>query len=204
MAPGQTETSGEDRRVTASGIEELFEEFVSAYGRGDDPDVRDFLARAAGRRAELGTLLDNFLAFAPIGPTDEETIVLVNARIAGRTPLQEARVRRKLDVEGVVDALAEKLRIAQALRARLAEAYDDLERDWLDPRGVQASVWDSLRSIFDLDVRRLFVGGDALPAVLMRSDAKRSPATGAAKTLPAGAGKPRDEIDRLFRGWSDA
>ena len=179
-------------------VEELFDQFVTAYGRGDNPDVRDFLQSAGQHRDELGLLIDNFLAFAPIAPTDEETIVLVSARIAGRHPLQEARARRSLTLGTVVEDLAKRLSIDRNLFSRLVDAYEDLERDWLDPRGVDSSVWESLRSIFDLDVRRLVASGEGASAVLMRSEAKLSPRTGVMNR--EAHSEPPDEIDRLFRG----
>jgi hypothetical protein len=185
--------------VTTNKVDELFEQFVTEYGHGRNPDVREYLDRAGPTRSELGALIDSYLAFAPIGETDEESLILVSARVAGRTPIAEARTRRNLSVTALVEKLREQLGLATGLSDRLQEAYDDLERDWLDPKGVHSTVWDALRTILGIDVRS-FVGsgGPPVAGVLMRRDsaeAKLSPM--AASRGPAG---PQDDVDRLFRG----
>jgi hypothetical protein len=186
--------------MTPAQIDELFDEFVTEHGQGRNPDVRDYLDRAGSGRAELGALIDSYLAYAPIADTDEETVILVNARIAGRSPIAEARQARGLTLSAVVDDLRTRLGLAQGLTERLREAYEDLERDWLDPRGVHSSVWDALRSILRVDARRLVSGMDpGFAGALMRSariDLDARAPTGSTPSLEP----ERDEVDRLFRG----
>lgn len=180
-------------------LDELFEEFVTEYGHGRNPDVREYLDRAGSDRSELGALIDSYLAFAPIAGTDDETLILVNARIAGRTPIAEARARRDLTVSAVVESLRERLGLASGLTGRLRDAYQDLEGDWLDPRGVHSSVWGALRAVLGTDVRRLAGVGDAAGAgVLMRREPPEAEPTPSAPG-PLSA-EPLDEVDRLFRG----
>lgn len=189
--------------MTSPDIEELFDDFVTAYGRGADPDIREYLETAGASRERLGLLIDNFLAYAPIGPTDEETIVLINSRISGRPTLEEARARRQLDLSSIGRQLGEKLSLPADLWERVTAAYADLERDWLDPRGVQPTVWEALRSIFDFDVRRLVGQAEfGEPAVVLR----RADVTEAVGAAVSPATEPRhapDEVDRLFRGPVD-
>jgi hypothetical protein len=178
-------------------VERLFDEFIDARRGGEHPDVVAFLERAGAQRDVLGRMIDAYLVAAPVAPPDEETIVLLSARLAGRTAMAELRERRALSVASVVERLRETLGLAGSLTTRLTEAYEDLERDWLDPRGVQPPVWTALKSTFALDVRRL-VSIEAHPpvaAVLMR----REPLD--ASMAPARPERgPRDEVDELFRG----
>lgn len=182
-------------------LDELFDEFVTAYGSGRNPDVREYLQRAGAGRAELGALIDSFLAFAPVAATDEEARILVGARVAGRTPIAETRAERQLSISAVVEQLRERLGLSSQLSDRLRQAYEDLEKDWLDPGGVHASVWEALRGIFGIDVRG-FVGEEdaAFAGVLMRRD-QPEPADARHAAADA-ASEPEDEIDRLFRATS--
>jgi hypothetical protein len=176
---------------------------VSAYGRGDDPDVRDYLKAAGASREQLGLLIDNFLAYAPIGPTDEETIVLINSRVSGRPALEEARVRRRLDLSSIGAQLREKLSLSVDLSDRVTAAYGDLERDWLDPRGVHPTVWEALRSIFDFDVRRLVGQAESdTPAVVLRRSVPADAVEHAVSAMTEHQ-EAHDEVDRLFRGPVD-
>ena len=143
-------------------------------------------------------MIDRYLAFAPIAETDDETLVLLSARIAGRTPIEEARERRNLTVTAVVERLREVLGLATSLTDRLQDAYEDLERDWLDPRGVRQPVWTALEGIFGFDVRKLVTGPPeplAWDAVLLRREPREDPASAGATAEP----RPRDEVDELFR-----
>jgi hypothetical protein len=185
--------------MSTESVDRLFEEFVSAYGQGRNPDLRDYLDRAGSARAELGRMIDRYLAIAPIAETDDETLVLLSARIAGRTPIAEARERRNLTVTAVVERLREVLGLATSLTDRLQDAYEDLERDWLDPRGVRQPVWAALEGIFGFNVRKLVTGPEPEPlaweAVLLRRETREGPASPGTAAEP----RPRDEVDELFR-----
>jgi hypothetical protein len=178
--------------------ERLFDEYLGARRRGEHPDVLTFLDRAGADRHVLGRMIDVYLSEAPVVPPDEETLIVMNARLEGRTAIAELRERRGLSVLAVVERLQQGLNLAGSLTDRLREAYEDLERDWLDPRGVKPSVWTELRSIFGVDVRRL-VSRQSEPAVggvLMRREEPLATAAAA----PAREARPRDAVDELFRG----
>jgi len=178
-------------------VEQLFDDFIDARQRGEHPDVGVFLERAGADREALGRLIDVYLVNAPVVPPDEEAIVLIEARLAERSALVELRERRGLGLAAVIEQLREALGLAISVRPRLAEAYEDLERDWLDPRRVQPPVWAALKSIFGLDVRRLVPAHPPEPfeAVLMRR-------ASAPEVLHDDVGEPaeRDQVDELFRG----
>lgn len=184
---------------------ELLEEFSFAWLRGDSPDPREFLDRApADERAGLSALIDRFLVAQPARAPTEETLSYVRAIAAGaepevrRTAIEKLRLARGLSIEAVVDRLRAALGLGTPLAGRLREAYSDLERDWLDPRGVQTPVWKALGGIFEVDVRRL-VMADAEPpvaTVLMR----RANVADRESPIPQHAPHERDEVDELFRG----
>jgi len=184
---------------------ELLEEFTVAWLRGDSPDPREFLDRApADERADLSALVDRFLVAQPARAPSEETLSYVHAIAVGaepevrRTAIEKLRLARGLTIEAVVDRLRAALGLDAPLAARLRDAYSDLERDWLDPRGVQAPVWKALAGILEVDVRRL-VMADAEPraaTVLMR----RANVADDQSPIPQHAPRECDAVDELFRG----
>jgi hypothetical protein len=192
------------RQLTDATLE-LLEEFTVAWLRGESPDPRKFLDRApADERADLSAVIDRFLVAQPARSPTLETLSYVRAIAAGaepevrRTAIERLRVAGGLSIEAVVDRLRAALGLGTPLTGRLREAYSDLERDWLDPRGVQAPVWKALADIFGVDVRRL-VMADAEPAVatvLMR----RANVAHKESAIPERMPRERDEIDELFRG----
>ena len=184
---------------------ELLEEFTFAWLRGDSPDPREFLDRApADERAGLSALIDRFLVAQPARAPTQETLSYVRAIAVGAEP----EVRENGNRDAPLGARAEhrgrrrpaprRARLDTPLAGKLRDAYSDLERDWLDPRGVQAPVWKALAGIFEVDVRRL-VMADAEPpvaTVLMR----RSNVAERESPMPQHAPPERDEVDELFRG----
>lgn len=185
----------------------LLEGFTFAWLRGDAPDPREFLDRAPpDEREALSALIDRFLVAQPARAPTEETLSYVRAiaavaatEIPG-TAIEKLRVTRGLSIEAVVDRLRAALGLDTRLAGRLREAYSDLERDWLDPSGVQAPVWKALGNIFETDVRCL-VMADAEPsvaAVLMRRAKVEDSESPMSQHVP----RERDEVDELFRGTS--
>ena len=180
-------------------VEKLFDEFASATARGERPDVRSFLARAGKQADELGVLIDRYLQTVPAQPPDEETVVLMQARIDHVQPLVAARVRRGLRLRELADRLCDALGLGVALGDRVEEAYSGLERGQLDAGRVDQRVWEALGELLELDVRRL-VGGSAPPRAApayFRSVTARKAAAIAAAPAERAAREP-DEVDRLF------
>jgi hypothetical protein len=180
----------------------LFAEFVEAHASGRRPDVRDYLARAGGEREQLGRLLDRFLSVAPVQEPDEETKVLLNARLEHVTPLTAARTRLPLKVDELVERLRAALGLPESLRPRLKTAYQELEAEQLDPAGVDSRVWDGLRGILGLDARRLLGGAEPPPfaAVAYQRVGGRGLQSMASAVVDRTAENEPDEVDLLFRG----
>jgi hypothetical protein len=164
--------------------------------------VRDYLSRAGGEREQLGRLIDRFLSVAPVREPDEETKVLLNARLEHVTPLTAARTRLPLRIDEVVDRLREALGLPESLRTRLRTAYEELEAEHLDPAGVDGRVWEALRRILGLDARRLASGPVATSAAVLfrRADVQSLAAAAATEDTRARPTPVPDEVELLFRG----
>ena len=142
--------------MAGPGVDALFERFLEARERGEEPDVTSYLDEAGDGREALGSLIDAYLRTAPVRPPTEELRLTLLARVHGSTPLTEARTARGLRVDDVVDELERKLSVPKQLRARLRTAYQRLEGAQLEVGGVDARIWDVLTTFFaGLDVRRL-------------------------------------------------
>jgi hypothetical protein len=90
----------------AESVAELFEQYATAYVRGERPRAEEFLARAGADADELAELIDRYLVAAPVPSADEQTAALVSAWVgrraaAGRAarpprrPGREIRRRRR-------------------------------------------------------------------------------------------------------------
>jgi hypothetical protein len=189
--------------MTSETVQTLFDEFAAAHARGERPDVRAYLARAGAGAEELGLLIDRYLQAVPAQPPDEETLVLLTARVEQVTPLTAARTRLPLKVDDVVYPLRDALGLSPAATDRLRTAYQELEAGQLDPAGVHERVWNVLQKILRLDPHRLLdrpkpKAAFAAPAYMRMADvdsvAGSTPERGA---TPVGA---PDEVDFFFRG----
>lgn len=183
----------------AETVETLFDEFATAHARGERPDVHEFLERAGEHTQELGLLIDRHLQTVPAQPPDEESLVLMQSRLEHVTPLVAARTRRGLKVRDLSDRLRGVLGLGEDLADRVEEAYSDLERGQLDPDRVDKRVWDALRTLLDLDARRVAAGMTPLAAASAYFREADSQVTAVLAAAPASR-EPRapDEVDRLF------
>ena len=96
----------------------LFDEYAAAFARGEEPDLREYLARAGDGADELARLVEAFVATAPAAEPSEERVALTRAWAEGQSPLLEARTRRGVRREEVVEA------ILGAVRHRQREAAE--------------------------------------------------------------------------------
>lgn len=193
----------------------LFDEFATAYRRGDAPDVLDYLGRAGDDADALAELIDRFLRAVPSRAATEEEIVLMQARLEHEPPLLVLRQRRRLTRDAVVSALVGALGLDTAKSAKVKGYFSDLEVGVLDPKPVDRTVWDALTGILNANVRIL--AGLRPPPPAARLPAYRRLATESPKYLASwdeGAlnrrevapdlvpepGDERDEVDRLFTG----
>jgi hypothetical protein len=186
--------------VDVSALDTLFDEFAAAHARGESPDVRDYLARAGDDAEELGRLIDRYLQAVPAQPPDQETIVLMQARLEHTDALVAARVRLGLRRRELSDRLRESLGLGEALGDRVEAAYSELERGQLDPGRVDGRVWDALRKVLGLDALRLARSAGPAAASVPFYRLPDVPAAAAASPaqLDAREEPVRDEVDRLF------
>jgi hypothetical protein len=173
----------------------LFEEYVAAFERGERPDLRSYLERAADGRDELASLVDVWLQVAPAPEPDEEAVALAQAWIAGEPPLVALRARRGLRRVEVVDRIVERFSLDPAKRTKVERYYHEVETGQLRP---SPRIGEALAAVFgralpDWRVRPLDVA--PAPAYFRADQALPAPSISA-----HAAPEPWDEIDELFRG----
>jgi hypothetical protein len=191
----------------------LFDEFATAYRRGDAPDVVAYIERAGDDADALADLIDRFLEAVPAREPTEEEIVLMHARLERQPPILLLRLRRAYTRDAVVDTLMRILGLDPAKRAKVNSYYHGLEVGTLDPAPVDSRVWDVLGDVLKANVRRLAdwvpPSSPAAPAPAFRrlpNDAPRylasiAPVEGLTDRLEAvPEPEPPDEVDRLFTG----
>jgi hypothetical protein len=184
----------------------LFDEYAAAFARGEEPDLREYLARAGNGAEELARLVEAFVAAAPVAEPSEERIALARAWAEGQSPLLEARIRRGVRREEVVEAILARFGIDNAKRQKVAGYYHELESGLLDPLRVDRGVWELLAellraSVSDLRRRQHLSPPPGGLAVAYRRSAPSAAFEAAAPVAPAAARAPEppDEVDRLFR-----
>ncbi len=180
-------------------VDELFNEYASAYARGERPQAREFLVRAGGQIEELARLIDAFLARAPAPTPDEQTVELFEAWQAGELPLLRLRTARGVTREVVVTALVGTLRLDEKKKEKVSRYYDELESGRLEPERVDRRVWDVLAKTFGARVGDLLgwrLRGPEVPAPAFAPAARPMMA---AMRAAEQSHDLEDEIDRLFR-----
>ena len=181
-------------------IPALFDEYASAYARGERPQAPAFLERAGVQADELALLLDGFLAAAAVPEPDEETVAMIGAWLAGDPPLLDLRVRRGVRVDEVVEGLVRGLGLAATGRGKVKRYYQRLEGGLLDPAAVSKRVWAELDRLLGPSATDLAAfRPPPAPAVAFL----RAPPASPGEALPSlavadAASEPEDEIDRLF------
>src|SRR5919108_1326944 len=182
-------------------MDALFDDYVRRFTRGERPDLRDYLTRAGERADELGGLVDAFLLRVPPPEPDEAGRALAEAWVKGDAPLVELRARRGLRRDEVVDTLVKELDLDRAKRSKVKRYYHELESGLLEPRRVDARVWEVLAEALRARVSDL-VSWRPRPLQLDAAYYRVDVAAGAPMSIPARAEpaeRPEpDEIDRLF------
>jgi hypothetical protein len=185
----------------------LLDEYAAAFARGEEPDLREYLARAGDEADELARLVETFVARAPAAEPSEERVAMTRAWASGQSPLLEVRTRRGVRREEVVEAILGRFGIDAAKRQKVAGYYHELEAGLLDPLRVDRGVWELLAELLrarvsDLRRRPRLSPPPTGMAVAYRRNAPQAafeaPAAAAA-SAPAREPEPPDEVDRLFR-----
>ena len=178
---------------------ELFDEYATAYVRGERPSPEDFLDRAGPERDQLAALLDEYLRRAPAQPPSEEDQRHLELLVADEPPLLVLRRERKLRREQVVELLRERLGLPVELEDKLGLRYHELETGQLEPTSIDRRVWEVLGDALQAQVEELMARarprGFAGPEVaFFRAPVARA---SAASSAVSDISEP-DEVDRLF------
>lgn len=176
-------------------VTELLDDFVVRYRRGEDPELRDYLARAGDRADELAVLVEGALRAVPPPEPSEESVALARAWVAGLPPLLELRVERGLTRDAVVDSLREGLGLAPERREKLRLRYHQLETGQLEPAPIDRRVWEALADALRVRVEEL--RSWAKP-VAQREAQPMFRRTSASDAPISEEREPADEVDRLF------
>lgn len=191
----------------AERVTELFAEYADAYARGERPEAREYLARAADEGDELARLIDQFVSSAPAPVPNYEDLFLTAAWLSGDPPLLELRRRRRLKRDQIVDDLIRILGIDARKREKVSRYYHRLENGLLNVEWIDHSVWDALAEtldarVTDLVARRPPTRSPQAAYFRVTEDAGTgmAKADAAAPTVAARYVDEPDEIDRLFGG----
>lgn len=177
---------------------ELFDEYASAYARGERPSAEDFLARAGSERDQLATLLDDYLRRAPVPPPSEDDERHLELLVADEPPLLVLRRERKLRREQIVELLRERLGLPVELDQKLGLRYHELETGQLEPARIDRRIWEVLGDLLQAKVEDLMAltrprGLADRNVAFFRATAAAAPAPS-----PPSASSEPDEVDRLF------
>jgi hypothetical protein len=183
----------------------LFDDYAARFARGERPDVRSYLTRAGADADELALLIDGHLARATPHQPTEDAVAITTAALHGRSPLVEARERRGLTREQVVDALVGTLGLDRTKIAKVARYYGELEAAVRDPSRVDRRVFEALATTLRTTVSDL-LSPRTTPIAEAAAFAWQAPPAPAASprvrrfalAARAPAPEPPDEIDVLF------
>lgn len=181
----------------------LFDEYASAYARGERPEAREYLERAGEDRDELARLIDGFLQAAPVPEREPDVVDLFEGWLSGDSSLLRLRVARGMTRDRAIEELVDRLDLDSGKWAKVKRYYHQLEAGVLDldrvDRRVFAALADALHArASDLSSWR--------PRPIEMSAAYRRTGEQAALDLMASsppasrADEDYDEIDALFLG----
>ena len=181
--------------------EQLLDELVGRWTRGEPLEVEELLARAGAQSDELAGLIDVFLERSPRREPTPDALAFV--RSLDEPSLLRARQSRKLKLDELATALTKRLGLPESARSKVRRHYQALELGQLDPAGVAVSVWVALAGLLGQDVRGIAGSSPApvsAPAMYRLADFDGPLARAVAKppvTDPEPELEP-DEADRLF------
>jgi hypothetical protein len=189
--------------MARSRVFELFDEFAAAWARGEHPSLDDYIQRAGYEGPKLARLVEEYVSRTPVPPPREDAVELLETFLEREPGLLVLRRRRGLRVDEVVDVLANRLRVKN--RAKLKARYQELEGGLLDPRRVQATVWDALRAVVGPAAAEAAAWGRPTPPAapafrFAQAPMLESAAFSARERVSDDRGvvEPPDEVDRLF------
>jgi hypothetical protein len=181
----------------------LFDEYASAYARGERPEAREYLARAGEDGNELARLIDGFLQAAPVPELEPEVVDLFEGWLAGDSSLLRLRVARGMTRDRAVEELIDRLDLDRKKWAKVKRYYHRLEVGLLDLDRVDRRVFAALADALHARASDL---SSWQPRPVEMSTAYRRTREQVAFDLmaPASAAsradEDYDEIDSLFLG----
>lgn len=172
------------------------------YARGEAPDPVPYLDRAGDQAQALAEMLDRFLQWAPVPMTDEITVTLMRAWLAGESPLRELRVERGMRVDEVVGQLAGDLQLNPEHQGKLRRYLQRLERGALEAGRVDRRVFESLAHSLQFSASALRGWASAPRTNLVEAAPvfRDERETRTIPSVPRAAAEEWDEVDELFLG----
>jgi len=186
-------------------LDQIVEEFRTAYLAGERPDVADLISRAPeADRDELGRRIRMVLAEEPPPDPAPETLVMVQAMLRGEQPLIALRGSKGLTRDAVVRQLCQRLGMSPDKESRVAEYYHDLETGQLPLAGIRDRVFDALASALGVARSSLMLQGPGpsdREAGVTAFARQAGPDDLLSQPIPlmSPSGQP-DEVDDLFTG----
>src|SRR4051794_9745754 len=113
-------------------VDQLLDEYMAAFARGEAPDVREYLAQAP----ELAPLIESFLVRAEPPPPTEAQVALAEAWAEGASPLETLRMKRGVQLDDLVAALVGVLALDLSRAPKVKRYVAQLEAGSLSRRGV--------------------------------------------------------------------
>jgi hypothetical protein len=197
-----------------SSLDDLFEEFVSRWRRGETIQVDAMLERAGPERDEAARLIDAFLARAPRrspSPESREALATLAARLGQEPPLLTARLVARARVRDVVAAIVKACALPAEAEQLVRSYYQRLEGGLLDPRGVGDGVWSVVERMLGPAVRKQALESFAHKRLAFKESIAFQRLADSDQVMPAAAAAspPRREdlpadvrsrVDELFTG----
>lgn len=183
----------------------LFDEYASAYARGERPDARELLERAGKDADELARLIDEFLRAAPVPEPEPDVIELLEGWLAGDTSLLRLRVVRGMTRDRAVEELVDRLDLDRKKWAKVKRYYHQLEAGLLDldrvDRRVFAALADALHArASDLSSWRPRPLPVEMSAAYRRTQEQAALDSMAPASPASKSDEDYDEVDGLFLG----
>jgi hypothetical protein len=195
-----------------TGVDALFEEFVSRWSGGGSVDVEGLLERAGPETDELARLIDAFLERVPRREPSEEArarVASLAAGLEGEPPLVAARVASRQRVADVSAAIVSVCGLPANAEKLVRSYYQRLEGGLLDPKDVSDRIWAVLERVLGPAVRTQAEGGFSRrlayqeTVAFQRAESAEAPAFAAPGAVPVPDELPetvRREVEELFTG----
>jgi hypothetical protein len=181
----------------------LFDEYASAYARGERPEARDYLEQAGDDQDELARLIDRFLRATPVPEAGPDAADLFEGWLAGDSSLLRLRLARGMTRDRAVEELVARLDLDRKKWMKVKRYYHQLEAGLLDTKRVDRRVFAALADA--LDARPSDLSAWRPRTVEMKAVYRLAPEQAKLESFAASrsasqADEDFDEVDGLFLG----